>query len=104
MTESPTPAPPSGLPDPVASPPRQGGLVGFLRRYDTWWSVLLVLFCVTAACGLPVLWASRAFRPPGKVFWSVMVVIYTLALFWIFYVVMAWSISRILEAFAVTTG
>jgi len=104
MTDSSSPSSPSDSTGPAPVRPSEGGWLGSLRRYDVWWSILLILFCITAACGLPLLWGSHAFRLPGKVFWSIVVLLYTLLLLWIFFVVMWWSISRIMEAFAVITA
>ncbi|HAN96600.1 MAG TPA: hypothetical protein DCQ98_03825 [Planctomycetaceae bacterium] len=68
------------------------------REWDTWWSMLLMLFCVTAICGVPFLWASRAYKLPGKVGLTILVTLYTLLLFWIFWVVMVWCYQRISDA------
>ena len=54
---------------------------------------------VTAACGLPILWVSKAYRPTGKVALSILVTLYTLAIFWLFWVVMVWCYQRIVESF-----
>jgi len=43
-------------------------------------TVLVILFGVLGVLGLPVLWISRGFDRREKIFWSVMVTIYTLVL------------------------
>ena len=53
------------------------------------WVVLAVLFGVTGALGLPLLWVSRGFRLPGKLAWSILVTLYTGFLFW-----MAWTVCQ----------
>jgi hypothetical protein len=47
------------------------------------WVVLLILFGATGVLGLPLLWFSRGFRIPGKIFWTLAVSLYTAALVWI---------------------
>lgn len=42
--------------------------------------VLALLFGVLGVLGLPILWISRAFDRREKIFWSVIVTIYTLIL------------------------
>ena len=85
-------------PSSSGKPPRKS-LVEKFKQWDTWWSILLLLFCVTAACGLPILWVSKAYRPTGKVALSILVTLYTLAIFWLFWVVMVWCYQRIVESF-----
>lgn len=73
-------------------------LVEQIKQADTWWSILLLLFCVTAICGLPILWVSKAYKPPGKVVLSLLVTFYTLAIFWLFWIVMVWCYQRIVSS------
>ena len=68
------------------------------QAIDTWWVVLLSLFFVTAFLGLPLLWMSRGFSKAGKWFWSVAVIAWTVLVFWVFWLIMVWSYSRIVEA------
>jgi hypothetical protein len=60
--------------------------------------VLGMLFFVTAALGLPWLWKSRGFTSSQKKFWSVVVAVYTAFIFWLFYLVMAWSYHQVMDA------
>jgi hypothetical protein len=45
-------------------------------------TMLFVLLAGIGALGLPLLWASRAFRVPGKIGWSIVVTIETALLCW----------------------
>lgn len=70
----------------------------FLRQADTWWSVLILLFCFTAGCGIPILWVSKAFNVPAKIVVTLLVTLYTIAIFWVFFVIMAWAWQQISQA------
>ena len=70
----------------------------FLRQADTWWSVLILLFCFTAGCGIPILWVSKAFNVPGKIVVTLLVTLYTIAIFWVFFVIMAWAWQQISQS------
>jgi len=64
---------------------------------DTPWLMILMLFFVTAALGLPFLWMSRAFSVLGKCLLTIAVLLWTALVLWAFYLIMAWSIPRIME-------
>jgi hypothetical protein len=74
-----------------ASTPREESLAR--RALDNPWLILLLLFFVTAALGLPLLWISRAFSAPTKVVLSIVVLIYTVVLLWAFwlFLVFMWN-------------
>ena len=57
--------------------------------------MLLMLFGVTAALGLPILWLSKAFSRNEKIVWSIIVSVYTVIILWIFFQIMSWSYGRI---------
>ncbi|MFG0290437.1 MAG: hypothetical protein ACF8CQ_19820 [Rhodopirellula sp. JB044] len=57
------------------------------------WAVLTVLFVVTGAFGLPLLWRNDRFSLAGKCFWSVAVTAYTVALFYGMFLVVRWSLG-----------
>ncbi|EMI54182.1 hypothetical protein [Rhodopirellula sallentina] len=57
------------------------------------WAVLTVLFVVTGAFGLPLLWRNDRFSLAGKCFWSVAVTVYTVALFYGMFLVVRWSLG-----------
>ena len=55
---------------------------------DSPWLVLGMLFFVTLFLGLPVLWLSRGFSPLSKVLWTVLLLVWTCVVFWLFYLLM----------------
>ena len=65
---------------------------------DKKWLMFVTLFGVTAALGIPFLWKSRAFSRNEKIFWSVVVSAYTLFIFWLFYLIMAWCYGQITQS------
>ena len=65
---------------------------------DNPWIMLATLFLVTAALGLPFLWMSRGFSRTSKVILSIVVIVYTALILWIFWIIMAWCIQRIVDA------
>lgn len=67
---------------------------------DNPWIVLGLLFFVMAICGLPILWLSRAFSTPMKALLSLVVTIYTLALFGCTAAVVWWSFTTLQDWFA----
>lgn len=60
--------------------------------------ILLILFLVTGALGLPLLWISSRFSTTEKVFWSTINILYTLAMIAVVVAICMWSYSRILDA------
>lgn len=68
------------------------------RLVDNPWAVLAAIFFAMAAFGIPLLWISRGFSPRMRVFWSIVTVLYTCLLLWLFYLVMSWSIGNIVDA------
>jgi hypothetical protein len=68
------------------------------RALDNPWLMLGMLFFVTAALGLPFLWMSRGFSLWGKVVVSVLVIAWTVLILWLFWLVMVWSYTRIVDA------
>lgn len=65
---------------------------------DRPWFILALLFLVTAILGLPLLWISRGFSPAWKIALSVIVTLYTALLFWGSWLIVNWSVSRIMES------
>jgi hypothetical protein len=55
---------------------------------DQPWLVLGMLFFVTLFLGLPILWFSRGFSPLSKVLWTVLLLVWTCIVFWLFYMLM----------------
>jgi hypothetical protein len=71
---------------------------GWRELVDNRWLVLGMLFFVMAILGLPLLWMSRAFSRPTKVVLSIVVVLYTGMLFYLCWLVMVWSYTRIADS------
>jgi len=66
---------------------------------DNPWLMLAMLFFVTAALGLPLLWISRAFSPFWKVVVTIAVLLWTALVLWVFYLIMAWCWSQLRPVF-----
>jgi hypothetical protein len=66
--------------------------------------LLAVLFFVTAAPGLPLLWMSRAFSLVSKIVLTILVLAWTALVLWAFYLVMAWCLPRIWESIQILTS
>ncbi len=64
---------------------------------DTPWLMILTLFFVTAALGLPFLWISRGFSTLNKILLTIAVLLWTALVLWGFYLIMAWCIPRIVD-------
>lgn len=60
--------------------------------------VLMILFFVTGALGLPLLWISAQFSATEKLLWSLANLAYTLALIALCIAICVWAYSRILMA------
>lgn len=76
-------------------------------RAQTWrdivdnpWLLIAMLFLVTAALGLPLLWISRGFSTLSKVVLTIAVLAWTALVLWLFWLVMLWCYGRIAEALA----
>ncbi|MCO6457571.1 MAG: hypothetical protein J5I93_19900 [Pirellulaceae bacterium] len=65
---------------------------------DRPWVVLSLLFFVMAILGLPLLWKSRAFSLAAKIVLSIVVTLYTLALFAGVGAICVWAYRRVVEA------
>jgi hypothetical protein len=74
------------------------GNVSELRKYDNPWMILFLLFFVTAALGLPMVWYSKSFSPATKVVLNIVVSLYTVAILGCFGGVMYWVVNRIMSA------
>jgi hypothetical protein len=66
---------------------------------DNPWIMILVLFFVTAALGLPFLWMSRGFSTFSKIVLTIAVLLWTALVFWVFYLIMAWCWSQLEPVF-----
>jgi hypothetical protein len=59
--------------------------------------VLVILFGVTGALGIPLLWVNKRFSLAARIFWSIVVLFYTTALVGVTAAIVMW-------AFRVITG
>ncbi len=59
--------------------------------------VLAILFGVTGALGIPLLWVNKRFSVAERIFWSIAVLIYTTALVGITAAIVMWSYRMIME-------
>lgn len=75
-------------PPPAATP-------AWRQAIDNPWLVLLTLFFVTAAIGLPILWMSRGFSTFWKILVTIAVLAWTVLILWLFWLVMAWTVPTI---------
>jgi hypothetical protein len=66
--------------------------------------LLAVLFFITAAPGLPLLWISRGFSRAAKIVVTILVLLWTALVVWAFYLVMAWCLPRIWESIQMLRG
>jgi hypothetical protein len=80
---------------------RTSPVAGFVpvwrQAVDNPWLMLTMLFGVTLFLGLPLLWVSRGFSPLGKVAVTIAVLIWTALVFWVFWLIMAWCLPRIMQ-------
>lgn len=71
---------------------------GWRDAVDNPWLMLAMLFFVTAALGLPFLWISRGFSTFWKVVLTVVVLVWTALILWLFWLIMVWCYTRIVDA------
>jgi hypothetical protein len=62
---------------------------------DNPYVVLAVIFLVTGALGIPLIWMCRAWSPAVKVLLTLTSVAYTVLILWLFWLVMLWCWGRI---------
>ena len=58
--------------------------------------ILAMLFFVTGALGLPLLWLSPAFTATEKVIWSLVTLVYTLMLIGLCVAICYWAYSQVM--------
>ena len=80
-------------PDPVGYAQTGGG--GTDKLIQSKLAVLACLFLVTGFLGLPLLWMNRRFSTAERLFWSIVVTIYTLVLIAIVGAVLVWVYRQI---------
>lgn len=76
---------------------RVGSSQSWRALVDNPWIVLFLLFFVMAILAIPLVWMSRAFSKSAKILLSVVAVGYTGFLFWLTWLVLHWSWTRIIE-------
>jgi len=79
--------------EPAKAPP------SWREPIDNPWIMIMVLFFVTAALGLPFLWMSRGFSTFWKIVLTIAVLLWTALVFWVFYLIMAWCWSQLEPVF-----
>ena len=86
-------SPPADQPTPAAeiSP-------AWRRALDNPWLMLVMLFFVTAALGLPFLWMSRGFSTLSKIVLTIVILAWTALILWLFWLVILWSWTRVSDA------
>ena len=65
------------------------------QALDNPWLMLALLFLVTAALGIPLLWMSRGFSTFWKVVVTIAVLLWTVLILWLFWLVMVWTVPTI---------
>ena len=80
-------------------PEQAGGIAAQLRKYDKPWAILLVLFCVTGALGLPLVWYSGSISKLSKFVLTIAISFYTAFLLGGFAAVMVWVVQQIASVF-----
>lgn len=80
---------------PARDQPRAGG---WREVVDNPWLVVGMLFFVTAALGLPLLWISRAFSTTWKIVLTLAVTAWTALVLWVFWLIMVWCYGQVAQA------
>ncbi|TWU58043.1 hypothetical protein [Rubripirellula reticaptiva] len=63
---------------------------------DNKWAVIAILFAVTGFLGIPLLWMNQSFNSAERIFWAVVVTIYTVLLIGGAVAVCMWSYRQIM--------
>jgi hypothetical protein len=71
---------------------------GVYQLIDRPWPLVGILFFVTLALGIPLLWMSRAFSAPMKLLLTIAVCVHTALVFWGFWLVMNWAYQRVIDS------
>jgi hypothetical protein len=58
-------------------------------------AVLAAVFLAMMFLGIPLIWACRAWSPGTKVVLTIVTLLYSALIFWLFWLAMSWSWSRI---------
>jgi hypothetical protein len=68
------------------------------KLIDNPWAVLGAIFFAMMFLGIPLLWMSRGFSLPGKIFWSIVTLIYSALIIGLFGLVMWYCYQSIVSA------
>ncbi|REJ66201.1 MAG: hypothetical protein DWQ31_15520 [Planctomycetota bacterium] len=59
------------------------------------WVVVCAMLFAALFLGFPLLWRSRAFSTLEKIFWTIVVSLETVVVFWAFWRIMQWCYERL---------
>lgn len=90
----------------LAAPPASGGLTprvdlvepstgSATEMVQSRAAVLAILFLVTGALGIPLLWMNQSFSTIERIFWAIVVTIYTIGLIVIAWIIVMWSYRQV---------
>lgn len=65
---------------------------------DNRWAVLAAIFFAMMFLGLPLLWRCPSFSRFEKLIWTIVVLVYSGLILWVFFLVMSWSYQRISDS------
>lgn len=68
------------------------------RIVDNPYAVLAAVFLAAMILGVPLIWMCRAWSTSTKIMLTVVTILYTIVVFWLFWMVMVWVWSRISDA------
>lgn len=89
-----TPRPGVDLPPTIASASEKENRAS-RGMIDNPYAVLAAVFFAMMFLGIPLIWACRAWSPATKVFLTIMTLLYSALIFWLFWLAMSWSWNRI---------
>ena len=62
---------------------------------DNPYAVLAAVFFAMAILGIPLIWMCRAWSPATKAILTVVTLLYTILIFWLFWLIMVWVWGRL---------
>jgi hypothetical protein len=81
---------------PLAAPsPAASGKRASRGVIDNPYAVLAAVFFAMAILGIPLIWTCRAWSPATKTVLTIVTLLYTALIFWLFWLAMSWSWNRI---------
>ena len=88
---------PAALPDEGQRTYPSGELAAKSSLLDHRWFVLGAIFLAMMFLGLPLLWRCPNFSRLEKAVWTLIVLVYSAVIIWLFILVMSWSYQRIAD-------